>query len=244
MHSSYPLHPFVVPSWKTRDLYDDGTQPPLPPPLHFLEGAHLHFRLGHLLDRNPYNEGMMRGMDSHGSANRRQKQKRSNSESAFTSSALREASHCQELRMLWGASYCLEASHCRELLIVRRLLRLRIHCRELLIVVSFALSGASHCCDLLSLSGLLVSHCWELLIVWEASHCWTSHCQELLTVRSFSFFGGVLLFGGFSLSGASQCQEALTTRNLCHTSRRWQNCREPLIVVRFAPSDSRQENCQ
>ena len=87
--------------------------------------------------------------------------------------------------MLWGASYCLEASHCRELLIVRRLLRLRIHCRELLIVVSFALSGASHCCDLLSLSGLLVSHCRELLIVWEASELFLGAavkrcCQEVI----------------------------------------------------------------
>ena len=185
----------------------------------------MHFCLGHLLDRNPYNEGMMRGMDSFGRANRRQKQKRSNSESAFTSSALSEASHCQELLILWGASYCLEASHCRELLHVRRLLRLRIHCRELLIVVSFALSGASHCCDLLSLSGLLVSHCRELLIVWEASHCWTSHCQELLTVESFSLFGGVLLLGGVSLSGASHslggsyCLEASHCRELLNVRR-------------------------
>ena len=102
--------------------------------------------------------------------------------------------------MLWGASYCLEASHCRELLIVRRLLRLRIHCRELLIVrrllrlrihcrellivVSFVLSGASHCCDLLSLRDL-VSHCRELLIVWEASELFLGAavkrcCQEVI----------------------------------------------------------------
>ena len=85
-----------------------------------------------------------------------------------------------------GASYCLEASHCREVLIVRRLSRLGIHCRELIIVVSFAQSGASHCCELLSLRDL-VSHCRELLIVWEASHCCeASHGQELLTVGSFS----------------------------------------------------------
>ena len=76
------------------------------------------------------------------------------------------------------------------------------------------------------------SHSREFLILWEASHCWAaSHCQELLTAGSFPLFGGVLLFGGVSLSGAIH-----DCRYFCHTSRQWQNCREPLIVVRSSLS--------
>ena len=82
-------------------------------------------------------------------------------------------------------------------------------------------------------------------------------CILVLTVGSSSFFGRRRTVGRHltvRMSGASDCRELLFVwgrltvgrtslsgaihefRYFCHTSRQWQNCREPLIVVRSSLS--------
>ena len=114
--------------------------------------------------------------------------------------------------LLFGSLSLSGASDCQEALTTRYPLPGASHFCELRSIVSFSLFRAS------LTVGAPSSHSRELLIVWEASHCWeASHGQELLTFEIFSIFWGVLLLGGFSLSGAYHGQEVLTTLGISAT---------------------------